>query len=91
MRTGDRPRGYSCEELGGAAYFTDDRISGARRLSDLLPLFVSPHGSGCSRYTDVLDTPEGCYVTWQQSQSDLSQPLVMNFVPRDRLQAILES
>lgn len=85
-----RPRGYSCEELGGAAWLTHDDVTGAQRLSDLFPLFVSPWGTGCSRYTKVLDTPEGFYVTWQQSQPDLSQPLVLNFVPRARVLALLQ-
>ncbi|MEZ6122244.1 MAG: hypothetical protein R3C49_03585 [Planctomycetaceae bacterium] len=76
-----RPRGYSCEEIGGAAVIIDDDIAAAERLSDLLPLFISPTGTGCSRYVDVLSTPEGFYTTWQQSQPDLSQPLVMTFLP----------
>ena len=50
------------------------------RLSTLAPAFVSPHGTGCSRYVDVLFTEEYAYATWQQSQDDLSQPLVMNVV-----------
>ena len=78
-----RPRGYSCEELGGLAYFSDGDPAGVQRLSEFQPLFVSPHGTGCSRYVDVLATDDGYYATWQQSQPDGSQPLVMNFVPRD--------
>ncbi len=84
-----RPRGYSCEELGGAAVYFDDDIASAERLSDLLPLFVSPWGTACSRYVDVLRTGDGYYATWQQSQPDLSQPLVMNFVPQQLVQDIL--
>ncbi len=78
-----RPRGYSCEELGGAAYVLNGDFGRITRLSTHRPLFVSPHGTGCSRYVDVLAAPEGFYATWQQSQSDGSQPLVMNFLPRD--------
>lgn len=78
-----RPRGYSCEEIGGAAFFASDDIRSAVRLSDLLPMFISPHGTGCSRYVDVLETDDGFYATWQQSQPDLSQPLVLNFVKRE--------
>lgn len=78
-----RPRGYSCEEIGGAACYLDDDLNAARRLSDILPMFISPWGTGCSRYVDVLATEDGYFVTWQQSQQDLSQPLVMNFVPRN--------
>ena len=84
-----RPRGYSCEEIGGAAVIANDDVSLATRLSDLLPMFISPHGTGCSRYVDVLATDDGFYATWQQSQDDLSQPLVMNFVSRDQAQQIL--
>ena len=75
-----RPRGYSCEEIGGAAYYVEDDIANAVRLSDLHPMFISPYGTGCSRYVDVMHTSEGYYATWQQSQNNLSQPLVVNFV-----------
>ncbi|MCA9049211.1 MAG: hypothetical protein KDA89_10815 [Planctomycetaceae bacterium] len=85
-----RPRGYSCEEIGGAAFYAGEDIAGAERLSSLFPLFVSPHGTGCSRYVDVLSTPDAFYVTWQQSQPDLSQPLVMNAVPRDEIERLIE-
>jgi hypothetical protein len=76
-----RPRGYSCEEIGGAAVLAAADLSHSERLSRHTPLFISPQGTGCSRYVDVLRTEEGFYVTWQQSQPDESQPLVMNFVP----------
>ncbi len=84
-----RPRGYSCEEIGGAAYFVNDDVAAANRLSDLLPMFISTAGTGCSRYVDVLQTKDGFYATWQQSQGDLSQPLVMNFLPMARANQIL--
>lgn len=84
-----RARGYSCEEIGGAAWYPDDDVSSARRLSDLQPLFISPFGTGCSRYVDVLATEKGFYATWQQSQDDLSQPLVMNFVERKTAEQVL--
>ena len=84
-----RARGYSCEEIGGAAFFTDNDPRTITRLSRLQPLFISPYGTGCSRYVDVLETPEGFYATWQQSQSDFSQPLVMNFVSRKEAEDIL--
>ncbi len=84
-----RPRGYSCEELGGLGYFLDGEISQIERLSKYEPLFVSPHGTGCSRYVDALVTEEGLYATWQQSQPDLSQPLVMNFLPTDKVVELL--
>ncbi|QDT12026.1 hypothetical protein K239x_40340 [Planctomycetes bacterium K23_9] len=84
-----RPRGYSCEELGGAAVVDTNDLARLDRLSLTEPLFVSPHGTGCSRYVDVLSTDEGYYVTWQQSQDDGSQPLVLNFVPRDEILMLL--
>lgn len=84
-----RPRGYSCEELGGAAVIVGDDPSTARRLSSEFPLFISPWGTGCSRYVDVLATDDGFYATWQQSQEDLSQPLVMNFLSREEAEACL--
>ncbi|MEZ6062539.1 MAG: hypothetical protein R3C19_19525 [Planctomycetaceae bacterium] len=84
-----RPRGYSCEELGGAAWFVDDDIANAERLSDIQPMFLSPFGTACSRYVDVLHSKDGYYATWQQSQPDFSQPLVMNFVPEQDAAAIL--
>lgn len=85
----NRPRGYSCEELGGVAYFIDGKLDETVRLSRYKPAFVSPTGTGCSRYVDVLTDDDGMYVTWQQSQSDFSQPLVMNFVPRAKIEALL--
>lgn len=84
-----RPRGYSCEELGGAAYCTSDSFPSIERLSTTLPFFVSPYGTGCSRYTTALQTEEGVYTTWQQSQPDRSQPLVMHFAGRKQIEAVL--
>ena len=84
-----RPRGYSCEELGGVAYVLDDDFSRVHRLSKHRPAFVSPWGAGTSRYVDVLATEDGMCATWQQSQPDRSQPLVMNFVDRDRIERLL--
>ncbi len=84
-----RPRGYSCEELGGLAYSTAGDYLNIERLSTQLPFFVSPYGTGCSRYVDVLVTEEGYFVIWQQSHPDGSQPLVMNFVTRKDAEKIL--
>lgn len=77
-----RPRGYSCEELGGVAYTEDFDLHRIQRLSVNLPAFVSPHATGCSRYVDVLATEDAYYATWQQAQADGSQPLVMNRVAK---------
>ncbi len=78
-----RPRGYSCEEIGGAMLVQEGEMASAQRLSRLQPLFVSPWGTGASRYVDVLVTKNGYYATWQQSQDDMSQPLVMNYLSHD--------
>ena len=84
-----RPRGYSCEELGGLAVVSLDDLRSSEKLSVVGPMFVSPQGTGCSRYVDVLATDENFIATWQQSQSDNSQPLVMNTVSRQRVVEIL--
>lgn len=84
-----RPRGYSCEELGGFAYVVDGDLTHVYRLSRNFPAFISPHGTGCSRYVDVLRTDDGYYATWQQSQADQSQPLVLNFVQRGEVDQVL--
>jgi len=84
-----RPRGYSCEELGGVAYCQNGDLNTVQRLSVNHPMFVSPHGTGCSRYVDVLATADNYIVTWQQSQDDGSQPLVMNVVPRAEIETLL--
>ena len=73
-----RPRGYSCEEIGGAMVLQNDNWNTARRLSANEPLFISPYGTGCNRYVDVLSQPDGLIATWQMAQEDGSQPLVVN-------------
>jgi hypothetical protein len=85
----NRPRGYSCEEIGGVAYIVDGDFSRVHRLSKYQPLMVSPWGTGCSRYVDVLATKDGMITTWQQSQKDFSQPLVMNFVESGKIRPLL--
>ncbi|MGE0756620.1 MAG: hypothetical protein AB7F89_15760 [Pirellulaceae bacterium] len=84
-----RPRGYSCEELGGLAYVLDGDFTRIERLSRTMPLFVSPCGTGCHRYVDVLVTPEGYLATWQQSQTDGSQPLMIRFCERAAAERVL--
>ncbi len=86
-----RPRGYSCEELGGVAYLVDGDLRNIVRLSKHLPMFISPFGTGCSRYVDVLATADAFYTTWQQSQDDLSQPLMLNQVERAEVETLLRS
>ncbi|MFO7976903.1 MAG: exo-alpha-sialidase [Candidatus Hydrogenedentota bacterium] len=84
-----RPRGYSCEELGGACWGPLDAFPEMTRLSQLQPLFVSPHGTGCSRYVETLVEPGGIRAIWQQGQEDGSQPLVINFLSREKITGIL--
>ena len=85
-----RPRGYSCEELGGVAYIQNGSFTDIERLSKYLPQFISPYGTGCSRYVDVVSTKAGLVATWQQSQNDLSQPLVMNVLSHQEVAEILK-
>jgi hypothetical protein len=85
-----RPRGYSCEEIGGAAWIQNGDLASVERLSKHAPLFISPTGTGCSRYVDVLQTKDGRLIaTWQQSQDDYSQPLVMNSLTAEEVEALL--
>jgi len=84
-----RPRGYSCEEIGGLAVAGESTLLSPRRLSVLQPAFVSPWGTGCSRYVDLLFTDRWAYATWQQSQPDRSQALVMHALPMDEVERIL--
>lgn len=84
-----RPRGYSCEEIGGLAAVTEENPATIERLAIATPAFISPWGTGSSRYVDVLSTEVGFYATWEQSQPDGSQPLVMNFISRRAAAALL--
>jgi len=84
-----RPRGYSCEELGGLAYIQNHNLNNITRISKNSPLFLSPYGTACSRYVSVLTTKDGMYATWQQSQKDCSQPLVMNFLSTEEINSLL--
>jgi hypothetical protein len=84
-----RPRGYSCEELGGLAAAGAADLSDIVRISTTLPEFVSPTGSGSSRYIQAFHTSHGLIALWQQSQSDFSQPLVMNRLSQARVEEIL--
>jgi hypothetical protein len=77
-----RPRGYSCEELGGLGYYTDGDPTSFRRISTIFPEFVSPDGTGCLRYVDVLMTRDAFIATWQQSRPDGSQALMINRISR---------
>ena len=85
-----RPRGYSCEELGGLAYGFDRQFPRLHRLSHLQPLFVSPEGTGCSRYVAVLTEADGgLFATWQRSTSTRSQPLFGHRLTPRRVESLL--
>ena len=84
-----RPRGFSCEEIGGMAAGYDESFPNIERISSHEPMFVSPHGTGCSRYVSTLITPDGVLATWQQSQENFSQPLVGNFLSNQQIEEIL--
>ena len=87
-----RPRGYSCEELGGLAWGWDEEFPNISPISTEFPLFISPHGTGCSRYVSAIFLKNGNLVsTWQQSQKDGSQPLVANQLERSEVERILSA
>jgi hypothetical protein len=90
-RAHKRPRGYSCEEIGGAFWGPADSAEHLQRLSLIEPWFVSPFGTGSSRYVSCLQAASGILATWQQSQPDGSQPLVANFVSIDDVKRILSA
>jgi hypothetical protein len=85
-----RPRGYSCEELGGAFVGAALPSRNAQRLSPLSPLFTSPFGTGSSRYLSTLVLDEGILAVWQQSQPDESQPLLGHFLPMEAVERLLQ-
>lgn len=85
-----RPRGHSCEELGGVAWaFDADFPSGLRRLSLLEPAFVSPEGTGCCRYVSVVPDDDGLFALWQQSSRRKAQPLMGHRLSATRLRSLL--
>jgi hypothetical protein len=84
-----RPRGYSCEELGGLGCILDGDPRQFVRLSDTFAEFISPDGTGCLRYVDVLTTPTAYLATWQQSRPDGSQALMINILGVDEAARIL--
>ncbi|NKB66294.1 MAG: exo-alpha-sialidase [Candidatus Latescibacteria bacterium] len=86
----ERPRGYSCEELGGLAYGFDRDFPRLHRLSLLQPLFVSPHGTGCSRYATVTADNDGSFFAlWERSSPSGGQPLVGHRLTAGRIASIL--
>jgi len=83
-----RPRGWSCEEIGGLAMGIEADFPRIERVSVDKPFFTSPHGTGCSRYVSTVVLPDGIFATWQQSQADLSQPLVGHFLPNEAIEGL---
>ncbi len=91
-RASKRPRGYSCEEVGGLAWGWDSEFPKIVPISTEFPLFVSPHSTGCSRYVSAIFLHNGdLLATWQQSQPDGSQPLVSHKIKSSEVQRILAS
>ena len=84
-----RPRGYSCEELGGLGCILDGDPRQFVRLSDTFAEFISPDGTGCLRYVDVLAIPTAYLATWQQSRPDGSQALMINVLGMEEAACIL--
>ena len=87
-----RPRGYSCEELGGLAWGWNDDFPRINPISTDFPLFISPHATGCSRYVSTIFLQnEDLIATWQQAQPDGSQPLVANQLNKSEIHRILSN
>jgi hypothetical protein len=84
-----RPRGFSCEEIGGAFLGRDESFPEMKRLSKIEPFFISPWGTGSSRYVDTLTIEEGILAIWQQSQENRSQPLVGHLLAMNDVNQIL--
>lgn len=84
-----RPRGWSCEEIGGALWAPRGRLQEAKRLSRREAWFTSPYGTGSSRYVSTLAVSDGIHAFWQQSQDDGSQPLVTHFLTGQRIEQLL--
>lgn len=84
-----RPRGYSCEELGGFAVCSRADLRDIERVSVNLPQFISPEGTGSSRYIQAFETSQGLIALWQQSQADGSQPLVAHRLSWAEVEEIL--
>lgn len=89
-RAVSRPRGYSCEEIAGLAVYANDRVDKIRRISNLNPLFISPWGTGCSRYIHTFSLPDKVIAMWQQSQTSGAQPLVMHSLSWDEIRSIVK-
>jgi hypothetical protein len=59
------------------------------RISVNEPMFVSPYGTRCNRCVSTLVTEGAVEAIWQQSQNDLSQPLVGHALPMEAVERLL--
>jgi len=85
-----RPRGYSCEEISGLAAYANDNIDDIDRISKIQPIFISPWGTGSSRYIHTCLTRDKKLIAiWQQAQNTGSQPLVMNSLTMEKARSIV--
>lgn len=85
-----RPRGYSCEEIGGLAWGFDEKFPEIFRLSRHFPLFYSDEGTGCSRYLSAIWDGKNLAACWQKSMADLSQPLVFHSLNKEEITEVLK-
>ncbi|MCM8767325.1 MAG: exo-alpha-sialidase [Candidatus Omnitrophica bacterium] len=85
-----RPRGYSCEEIGGVAYGFDYEFPKIHRLTKYFPLLFSDQGTGSNRYVSTFFDRDKIYAIWQKSVSDFSQPLFLNIVNIEEIERILK-
>jgi len=69
--------------LGGIAYCFDQEFPlKFHRLSTLFPEFISPFGTGASRYHTLVPLSNGNLLgIWQQSSNNSSQKLIGNILP----------
>ena len=88
-RAATRPRGYSCEELGGLAWGWEAGFPEPERLSTEEPLFLSPYATGSSRYVHAVSCEAGIWALWQRSQPDGSQPLMHHLLDWSVVDSIL--
>ena len=84
-------RGNLIDDLANGILICEEDFPEIISFSEDFPAFISPHGTGCSRYVSTLQTNEGILATWQQSQKDESQPLVANFLSNERILKIFSS
>ena len=76
--------------MGGLTYGFDREFPAQHRLSRLEPLFVSPEGTGASRYVSVMSEADGgLFATWERSTPTRSHPLFGHRLNAARVTSIL--